>query len=80
MMTIDDVKEAGAKAFVAGLGRTPSMNQGFTADACASAREAGPGMAELLGAYGTGWTIAHLAADAPLPDMPPPASKYLSPR
>ena len=69
-MTIDEAKKAGAMAFVDGLGRPPALNQEFVANACAAAREAGGGLADLLGAYGTGWTVAHLAADAPLTDMP----------
>ena len=69
-MTIDDAKKAGAQAFVAGIGRPPALNKQFTASACAAAREAGDGLAELLGAYGTGWTVANLAANAPLSDMP----------
>ncbi|NRF83812.1 hypothetical protein HQ619_07715 [Burkholderia gladioli] len=70
MMTLDAAKRAGAKAYIDGMGRAPSLNKAFTAEACASAREAGSGLVELLGAYGTGWTIAHLAAGAPQADMP----------
>jgi hypothetical protein len=69
-VTIDEAKKAGAEAFIANLGRAPALNQRFTAEACTAARETGGGLVELLGAYGTGWTVAHLAADAPLPDMP----------
>lgn len=69
-MTIDDAKRAGAKAFVAGLGRAPALNRKFTIGAFASARETGVGLTDLLAAYGTGWTVAHLAESACLPNMP----------
>ena len=69
-MKVDDAKRAGAQAFLAGLGRAPALNQDFTVAACAAAREGGQSLVDLLGAYGTGWTVAQLAADAPLPDMP----------
>jgi hypothetical protein len=69
-MTIDEAKRAGANAFIAGLGRAPALNHGFTTDAIASARETGGKLTDLLAAYGTGWTVANLAENAPLPDMP----------
>jgi hypothetical protein len=69
-MDAQQATKAGADAFAAGLGRAPALNQKFTADACAAAREAGGGLVDLLGAYLHGWTVAMLADNAPLADMP----------
>ncbi len=65
-MTAEEAKKAGAMAFTQGRPAAPALNQTFIAAACASSQDT----AELLAAYGNGWTIAHLASDAPYPDMP----------
>jgi len=65
-MTIDEAKKAGALAFTQGRPAAPALNQEFITSACASAVST----AVLLDAYSIGWTTAHLAAEAPLVDMP----------
>jgi phage-related minor tail protein len=65
-MTTDDAMKAGAMAYTQGTPAAPALNAAFIAAACASAVPT----AALLDAYGRGWTVAHLAADAPLKDMP----------
>lgn len=65
-MTTDEAMKAGALAFTNGRAAAPALNQGFIVVACQSAVST----AQLLEAYGRGWTVANLAANAPTADMP----------
>ena len=65
-MTTIQAEQAGVKAFNDGRQMAPALNQAFLVAACKSETST----TELLTAYIHGWTIAHLAKDAPIPTMP----------
>lgn len=66
-MTKIEAQQAGVAAFFAGKGRAPALNNEFTVAVCKL------GFKEMMARmddYTHGWTIAHLADNAPLPTMP----------
>lgn len=61
-MNLNQAKLAGLKAFEAGQGRAPALNQAFTKQAM---NQAETKLVDLLGAYLHGWDIGNLAEAAP---------------